>query len=295
MKNYLRKLLFLTLAVMCLCTVQASALEYTYAGADDFLFGRPTSDDTIYEAENPNVDRSKNVALIAPGFGTPTSYLPGSGEYLTPNLVPGALSGGLVNQVGSASYSASENGVSGGMGGGTSGGFLPSTSIPPAADASSGASAPAENFSYTSKPTDSGSVSFTDVTSDSYYKNGSLGTLKIPSIGVNSKIVEGTGNASLAKGIGHFTGTSIWAGNVCVAAHNRGTNAIFGKIHTLSIGDEIILTTKQGTRTYHVTSVEKVSETDTSGTASTSDNQITLYTCVRDQRDLRYCVRAIEA
>lgn len=186
--------------------------------------------------------------------------------------------------------SASDNGVSGGMGR-----FLPSTSIPPAADASSGASAPAENFSCTTKPTDSGSVSFTDVTSDSYYKNGSLGTLKIPAVGVNSKIVEGTGSASLAKGIGHFTGTSIWAGNVCVAAHNRGTNAIFGKIHTLSIGDEIILTTKQGTRTYHVTSVEKVSETDTSGTASTSDNQITLYTCVRDQRDLRYCVRAIEA
>ncbi len=290
MKNYRMKLLLLTLAAMCLCAVQASALEYTYAGADDFLFGRPTSDDTIYEIENPNVDRSKNVALIAPGFGTPTSYLPGSGEYLTPNLVPGALNGGLVNQVGSASYSASDNGVSGGMGR-----FLPSTSIPPAADASSGASAPAENFSCTTKPTDSGSVSFTDVTSDSYYKNGSLGTLKIPAVGVNSKIVEGTGSASLAKGIGHFTGTSIWAGNVCVAAHNRGTNAIFGKIHTLSIGDEIILTTKQGTRTYHVTSVEKVSETDTSGTASTSDNQITLYTCVRDQRDLRYCVRAIEA
>ena len=288
MKKHLMKLLFLTLAVAWLCAVQASALEYSYAGADDFLFGRPTSDDMIYEAENPNVDRSKNVALVAPGFGTPTSYLPGSGEYLTPNLVPGALSGGLVNQVGSANYSVSENGVSSGMGG-----FLPSTSIPPAADASSGTSAPAGNFSYTTRPTDSGSVGFTDVTSDSYYKNGSLGTLRIPAIGVNSKIIEGTGSASLAKGIGHFTGTSIWDGNVCVAAHNRGTNAIFGKIHTLSIGDEIILTTKQGTRTYSVASVEKVSETDTSGTASTPDNRITLYTCVRDQRDLRYCVQAI--
>ena len=120
-------------------------------------------------------------------------------------------------------------------------------------------------------------------------------TLKIPSIGVNSKIVEGTDTAALAKGIGHFTGTSIWGGNVCLAAHNRGTNAIFGKIHTLSVGDEIILTTKQGTRTYSVTSVEKVSETDTSGTAPTSDDRITLYTCVRDQRDLRYCVRGIAA
>jgi len=228
MKNYLTKLLFLTLAVMCLCAVQASALEYSYAGADDFLFGRPTSDDTIYEVENPNVDRSKNVALIAPGFGTPTSYLPGSGEYLTPNLVPGALSGGLVNQVGSASYTASESGVSAGMG------FLPSTSIPSAdgGTSTSSASVPPEstdNFSYTTEPSDTASVGFTDVTADSYYNNGSLGTLKIPAIGVNSKIVEGTSTASLAKGIGHFKDTSIWAGNVCLAAHNRGTNAIFGK------------------------------------------------------------------
>ena len=181
------------------------------------------------------------------------------------------------------------------MGGG---GFLPSTSIMPPADTGSGtstsAAAAVEYFSYTTQPADSGSVGFTDVTQDSYYANGSLGTLKIPAIGVSSKIVEGTGTASLAKGIGHFTNTSIWNGNVCLAAHNRGTNAIFGKIHTLSAGDEIILTTKEGTRTYSVTSVEKVSETDTSGTTSTSENRITLYTCVRDQRDLRYCVRGVE-
>ncbi len=63
-------------------------MEYTFDTPEDYLFGQPTSDDTIYECENPNVDRSKNTALIAPGFGTPTSYLPGSGEYLTPNLVP---------------------------------------------------------------------------------------------------------------------------------------------------------------------------------------------------------------
>lgn len=75
-----------------LCVGQASALEYTMEAPDDYLFGRPTSDDTIYEWEDPNVDRSKNTALIPPGFGTPTSYLPGSGDPLTPNLTvpPGA-------------------------------------------------------------------------------------------------------------------------------------------------------------------------------------------------------------
>ncbi len=51
-------------AMLCtLCVGQASALEYTMKAPDDYLFGRPTSDDTIYEWEDPNVDRSKNTAI----------------------------------------------------------------------------------------------------------------------------------------------------------------------------------------------------------------------------------------
>ena len=66
---------FLLAMMLCaLCVTQASALEYTFDAPEDYLFGQSTSDDTIYEWENPNVDRSKNTALIAPGFGTPTSY-----------------------------------------------------------------------------------------------------------------------------------------------------------------------------------------------------------------------------
>ena len=55
----------------------------------------------------------------------------------------------------------------------------------------------------------------------------------------------------------------------------------------------ITWTTKLGTRTYKVVSVQKVLETDTSGTASTSDDRLTLYTCVRNQRDYRWCVVAV--
>ena len=87
--------IFLLTAVFCaLLVAPAHALEYSFDGADNYLFGRPTSDDTIYEWENTNVDRSKNTALIPPGFGTPTTYLPGSGEYLTPNLVPALSAAG---------------------------------------------------------------------------------------------------------------------------------------------------------------------------------------------------------
>ena len=277
---------FLLAMMLCaLCVTQASALEYTFDAPEDYLFGQPTSDDTIYEWEDPNVDRSKNTALIAPGFGSPTSYLPGSGEYLTPNLVPGALSGGLVNQVGSAGANAT-------------GGAAGSSVIPGEYPSVSGGS----NITMTqipgSSPTDiaqgSATGGYTEVTDDLRYSDGSLGTLEIPAICLSVKVVQGTDSAALKKGAGHFTNTSIWDGNVCFAGHNRGTNNYFGKIHTLEAGDTITLTTMLGTRTYAVTSVEKINVNDSSGTASTTDNRVTLYTCVMNQPEYRWCVTAIQ-
>ncbi len=67
------------------------------------------------------------------------------------------------------------------------------------------------------------STGFTEVTSDLYYTNGSLGTLKIPAIGLTVKVYEGTGSSTLAKGAGHFEDTSLWDGNCCIAGHNRAS------------------------------------------------------------------------
>ena len=228
------------------------------------------------------MDRSKNTALIPPGFGTPTSYLPNSGEYLTPNLVPGALSGGLVNQVGSV----------GNPNGGTSTNTMGSGY--PTADTSVDSSGfPTVDTGVSG--TGGQATAFTEVTSSMYYSNGSLGTLKIPSIGLTVGVYEGTGSAPLLKGAGHFEGTSIWNGNIAIAGHNRGVRNDFGKIHTLKSGDTITLTTALGTRTYAVTTVSKVSVNDTSGLSASTDNQITLYTCVENQPAYRWCVRALEA
>ena len=259
----------LTLALCAMCVGQASALEFTYDAPEDYLFGRPTSQDSPYVQENPNVDRSKNTALIPPGFGTSTSYLPGSGEALTPNLIPGALNGGLVNQVGSVNYPTVDTSTTQA----SSGSSITMTQIP-----SSPASITQDSTTQGST-TASSTVGFTDVTDDLYYSGGYLGTLKIPSLNVDVKVYEGTDSSTLAKGAGH----------------NRGTNCYFGNIHKLNQGDTITLTTKLGTRNYSVTSVEKVSETDTSGTAATTDNQITLFTCVRDQSAYRWKVVAVEA
>ena len=231
-----------------------AAPEYSIDAPDDYLFGRPTSDNTIYEQESENVDRGKNTALIPPGFGSPTSYLPGTGEPLTPNLVPGALDGGLVSLTdGDVTYGTTGNGGS-------------SWREP----------------------------AYTDMRRDLYYSAGHIGTLKIPAIGLTVKVYQGTDSAALRKGAGHFEDTSVWDGNVCLAGHNRGVNNHFGKIHTLEEGDTITYTTKLGTRTYEVIDVSKIRETDTTDTRSTWDNRITLYTCVRDQSEYRWCVQAVE-
>ena len=277
-------------AMLAFCGLLAghcAALEYAMDAPEDYLFGRPTSVEIVYgQEEAVNVDRSKNVALIPPGFGTPTSYLPGSGAYLTPNLVPGALSGGLANAVGEAAVAA---------------GYVSADADYPALYpvGEDTVSYPNDNVSWEYESPDYGGngydgISFTDVSESLYYKGGHLGTLKIPSIGVSVKIYEGTGSAQLAKGAGHFTDTSIWDGNVSLAAHNRGANNYFGKIHTLKPGDTLTLTTKMGTRTYAVESVKKITETDNSDTAPTWENRLTLFTCVRDEREYRWSVRAVE-
>ena len=120
-----------------------------------------------------------------------------------------------------------------------------------------------------------------------------LATLKIPALDLSVRVYEGTDSDALRKGVGHFEDTSIWDGNVCLAAHNRGVNDYFKEIHTLEMGDKISLITKLGTRTYEVASVEKVNENDSSGLAPTTANQLTLYTCVRNQRENRWKVVAV--
>lgn len=280
----LRLLLIAAAMMAAFFITPASALEYTFDSPSTGDFGTPTSaGDIIRERENPNTDKSKNSALVPPGFGTPTSYLPNSGEFLTPNLA----AGGPLNN---PSLMATAGGSGATAGGGAVSLHGPvgavSSTTPPTFSTSSTGNA--------SGGTASISGGYTEVTSDSYYKGGHLGRLEIPAIDLSVKIFQGTDSATLKKGVGHFTNTSIWDGNVSLAAHNRGANSYFGEIHTLENGDRITLTTKEGARTYSVTSVAKISETDNSMLESTSDNCLTLFTCVRDQREYRWCVRAVE-
>ena len=124
------------------------------------------------------------------------------------------------------------------------------------------------------------------------YADSTLGTLTIPKLGLNVKVYEGENN--LEKGVGHFTDTAVFTGNVAIAGHNRGVNSYFGEIHHLKVGDEITYTTKLGTKKYAVTSVRKINAADFSFLRETSDNRLTLITCVKNEPSFRRCVQARE-
>lgn len=125
-------------------------------------------------------------------------------------------------------------------------------------------------------------------------KDGSIGTLKIPSLDINMKVWEGETTASMAKGLGHYTTTSAWDGNVAVCGHNRGAKYVIGDIKDLEIGDTITYTTICGTRTYEVVLVKTIASTDWSYLQATADNRITITTCLANQPSKRVCVQAVE-
>ena len=124
--------------------------------------------------------------------------------------------------------------------------------------------------------------------------DGSIGTVSIPSLGINMKVWEGETTASMAKGLGHYSSSSGWDGNVCVCGHNRGARYVIGSIKDLKPGDTITYTTVYGTRSYAVSDVSVISYTDWGRLQATSDNRITLTTCLANQPNYRVCVQAIE-
>ena len=126
------------------------------------------------------------------------------------------------------------------------------------------------------------------------YKDGHIGTVKIPSLNINMKVWEGETAESMKKGLGHYSSTSAWDGNVAMCGHNRGSKYVIGSIKDLEQGDTITYTTVYGTRTYAVETVTVISNTDWSYLQSTADNRITITTCLADHPESRVVVQAIE-
>lgn len=122
-----------------------------------------------------------------------------------------------------------------------------------------------------------------------------LGILSIEKIQLKASVKEGTDDETLKNYIGHIENTSIYDGNVGLAAHNRGyKNSYFARINELEIGDIITYQTKFYTRKYKVDNIQTILETDWSLLENTERNKLTLITCIANKRVQRLCIQATE-
>jgi sortase A len=106
--------------------------------------------------------------------------------------------------------------------------------------------------------------------------------LVIPAISVDKFVVQGTAEADLSQGPGHYPSTVMpgQVGNAGIAGHRTTYGAPFFRLDELKVGDPIYITDTSGTRyTYTMTSSEVVSPEDGAVLDPTTTAQLTLTTC----------------
>lgn len=119
--------------------------------------------------------------------------------------------------------------------------------------------------------------------------------IEIPKISLNAQIAEGTTKEILNEYVGHFEITSKEAGNVGLAAHNRGYSVnYFRDLKLLKQGDEIIYKHNQFEKIYEVEKCRIIKDTEWEFLEETEENMLTLITCVENQPEYRRCIQAVE-
>lgn len=114
-----------------------------------------------------------------------------------------------------------------------------------------------------------------------------IGKIEIDRIGLSAYVVEGVGDDDLHSGPGHYPGTPLpgQKGNSAIAGHRTTYGAPFANIDKLEPGDEIRVTTLQGTFTYAVMPQEDgsghiiVSPNAVEVLNDAGDNRLTLTAC----------------
>ncbi|MDO8184395.1 class E sortase [Conexibacter sp. JD483] len=108
-----------------------------------------------------------------------------------------------------------------------------------------------------------------------------FGRLRIPAIGVDSYVVNGTAPDDLRKGPGHYPDTTFpgLGGTVAIAGHRTTYLAPFRKIDELGRGDELVLRMSYGTFTYVYDRQQIVKPTATYVTRDVGYDQLVLSAC----------------
>jgi sortase A len=131
----------------------------------------------------------------------------------------------------------------------------------------------------TTAPADGGTTTTTVPTPPP--TGNAVAVIRIPKIGVEKAVVEGVGVPDLQKGPGHYPGTPLpgQPGNAAIAGHRTTYGAPFYNLDQLEKGDEIDVTTLQGTYRFLVDTSEVVRPDQTEVIDPTLDSRLTLTTC----------------
>ncbi len=128
--------------------------------------------------------------------------------------------------------------------------------------------------------------------------NGLIGRIEIPRLRLSTVVVEGIGQTTLRRGVGHIPGTALpgQPGNVGISGHR---DTFFRPLKDLKIKDEIRLSTLNGDFRYVVESLRVVDPNNVGVLAPSSENALTLVTCYPfyylGPAPKRFIVRAREA
>ena len=105
-----------------------------------------------------------------------------------------------------------------------------------------------------------------------------LGRIEISAIGLEVMILEGTGEETLRRAVGHIPGTPLpgQEGNVAIAGHR---DTFFRPLRDIRKDDEITLTTLDGFYRYRVDSIRVVEPEDIAVLDDSDEAVLTLVTC----------------
>lgn len=105
-----------------------------------------------------------------------------------------------------------------------------------------------------------------------------IGTITLPTLKLSWPIYQGTTDAELAKGVGHYA-KSVLPGQNDNSVLSGHRTTVFNKLGQLKRGQLILVKTSAGTFTYKVRAMRIVLKTDRTVIVPTSGAVLTLTTC----------------
>jgi sortase A len=139
-----------------------------------------------------------------------------------------------------------------------------------------------EQQALASLPDDTARVAFAARALDRKIEAGdAIGRIKIPRVGLEKVIIEGTESSDLQQGPGHYADTPMPGapGTVAIAGHRTTYGAPFRQLDKLRKGDPIELEMPYATVSYEVIDTKIVPPSATYVTARKSFDQLVLTAC----------------